>query len=387
MTDVYSLRNYAQMVNDTHRTDPFIAALKLAIIPGKSVVLDIGTSFGFFAFLACQLGAAKVYAVESNNSIEIAKLCAGNSPCKDKITWIRGVSTKIDLPEKVDIVIADLHGTLPFYNSNIASIADARKRFLKPGGHLIPMRDRLFVVPAEAFEEYEAAHSPWQSNPHGLDFSAGKVFVINDWWRARPDAVPESNLLSSPQQWGEIDYRTVDSQNIDGRMAWTTSRPGTLHGFYVWFDGEMAENLGYSNAPVLKELVYGRAFFPLEQPLSIGLGDHVSLRMSATVVNNETIYRWDTRVSDSQGMIKADFRQSTFKSRPILAEELQAIAEKSRPALNEDGQIACLVLEAFSDSKSLEQIAIDLIGQFPKRFSDIQAALGHARNLAIKFTG
>ena len=108
--DNYTLRHYGQMINDTARTEPFIEALRQAIVPGKSDVLDIGTSFGFFAFMACKLGAAKVFAVEPDNAIEAAKLCAKNSPYSDRITWIQGLSTKIDLPEKVDIVIADLHG-------------------------------------------------------------------------------------------------------------------------------------------------------------------------------------------------------------------------------------------------------------------------------------
>ena len=385
MADVYSLRNYGQMVNDATRTTPFITALEQAIIPGESVVLDIGTSFGFFSFVACQLGAAKVYAVESNKSIEVAKLCSRHSPYADRINWITGLSTEIELPEKVDIIVADLHGTLPFYDSNIASIMDARKRFLKPGGRIMPMRDRIYAVPAQAFEEYEAVDSPWNSNPYGFDFSAGKRFVVNEWWRARADAVGEKSFLSSPRLWGEIDYGDVESQNMDGEMSWIIERDGVLHGLYVWFDGQIAEGAGYSNAPNLPELVYGRAFFPMQEAVAVAIGDTVLVRMSATVVDKETIYRWDTRISDSVGVPKAAFKQSTFKSRPLSVEDLRSVSEDYCSVLSEDGVIAHEVLTAMSEAKSLGQIASMVATRFPDRFDSASSAINHVSYLTRKF--
>lgn len=384
--DNYTLRNYGQMINDTARTEPFIEALRQAIVPGKSVVLDIGTSFGFFAFMACKLGAAKVFAVEPDYAIEAAKLCSENSSYSDRITWIRGLSTKIDLPEKVDVVVADLHGTLPFYNSNIASMIDARTRHLKPGGHIISMRDRLLAVPASAMEEYESVDAPWAHNPHDIDFSAARKFVVNDWWRARPDVVPGKNLLSAPRQWGEIDYRKVDNLNVDGDVEWDVERAGTLHGLYVWFDGDMAEGLGYSNAPTLPELVYGRAFFPMEHPVAVNVGDRISSRISAILIDGKYVYRWDTGICDSQGNSKARYKQSTFKSRPLNLKAVHNMAADNRLPLNESGQIAKVVIQSLSELKSLAEIANQLTEQFPKRFANATSALQHVSYLAGKFT-
>ena len=384
--DNYTLRDYGRMANETARVRPLVAALKSAIVPGESVVLDVGTSFGFFAFIACQLGAAKVYAIEPDDAIDIAQLCANTNLHKDRIVWLKEISTKLELPEKVDIVIADLHGTLPFYNSNIASMIDVRNRLLKAGGKMISMRDRLMAVPAFAPVEYAAVDSPWQNNEYGLDFSAGRSFIVNDWWRAKSDAVSEENLLSKPQQWAEIDYRKIESTNVDGKLNWTIERNGILQGLYVWFDGETAEGLGYSNAPNLPELVYGRAFFPIEKAVAVNVGDQVTARISVTLIDGKYIYRWDTSIKNADGNSKASFKQSTFKSRPINPKDLKVLTEDNQPALNEEGLVAQLVLKALTESKSLGQTAEIIAEQFPHRFRNKSTALHHVTRLARKFS-
>ena len=68
----YSLGDYAAMLDDHVRMDAYAYALKLAVRP-DSIVLDIGTATGIHALLACKFGAKKVYAVESNDLIQLAR--------------------------------------------------------------------------------------------------------------------------------------------------------------------------------------------------------------------------------------------------------------------------------------------------------------------------
>ena len=81
--DGYSILDYGDMVNDRARTAPFVEALRQAVKPGD-VVLDIGTGAGIFALLACRFGAARVYAVEPNDAIEVAKICARDVPGSER---------------------------------------------------------------------------------------------------------------------------------------------------------------------------------------------------------------------------------------------------------------------------------------------------------------
>lgn len=383
--DGYSIRDYGDMLADRIRTDAFVAALERQISV-DSVVLEIGTGVGYFAFVAVQAGAARVYAVEPDNAIEVARLCARDIPGSERIRWIQGLSTGLDLPEKVDIVIGDLHGTLPFYNNNIGSLIDARQRHLKPAGAIIPARDVLRMVPAQAADEYARVQTPWSSNPHGLNLGAGRGFVANQWWRARKKPVPSEQLLASPVTWGVVDYMTVETASVDAELAWTIERAGTMHGYYVWFDGELAEGVGYSNAPDLPELVYGRAFFPLEQPVELVIGDSIETRMSTRLVKGEQIYRWDTRIHDASGNIKASFKQSTLRGTPLNPRELKRTTAGHVPRLNVEGQVAQAVIAGMAQSLSLGQIADLLVAQFPRRFNDVAEALGHATRLSLKYS-
>lgn len=384
-SDGYTIKNYGEMINDRARTDPYVKALRSSIEPG-SVVLDIGAGTGIFAFLACQFGAARVYAVEPNGAINVAKQCAANIPDSDRIVWLQGLSTEVDLPEQVDIVIADLRGILPFHNFSIDSLSDARRRHLKPGGRMIPERDLLRAVPAQAAMEYEKVVVPWQRNDFGIDLSAGWPFVCNDWWRARSDPASPEDLLASPGTWAEIDYLRTESPNLDGHIEWRIDRPGTLHGLYVWFDCEMADGLGFSNAPDLPALVYGRGFFPMAQAIEVVRGDQVGARITATRVAGKYVYRWNTRIMDSAGNLKGDFKQSTFNSRPIDPQELRRVAADFVPTLNLDGQIDRAIIQAMADARSLGQIAASIAMQYPQRFTNFTAALNHVAKVSVRYS-
>jgi len=380
----YSIREYGEMIVDHRRTVSFVDALRSAIRPG-SVVLDIGTGTGFFSYLACQFGAARVYAVESDIAIEVGKICAKGIPGSERITWIHELSTSIDLPEQVDVVVGDLHGVLPFFKGNIESMADARNRHLKPGGAMIPARDVLYAVPAHAPDEYKCIESPWRNNDYGIDLSPTAPYVFNHWWRAKPEPVPLEHLLSEAQCWGEIDYSTDEIGHIDKHLVWEINRAAKLHGLYVWFDGDLGHGFGFSNAPQLPTLVYGRAFFPFEHATEVKLGDIVRTRLRVSMVKGRYEFRWDSSISNPDGSPKARFEQSTFKARLILPSDLRKANGDYVPALTLDGQVTHAVLQAMRDGQCLQKIADSMFVRFPQRFKTAAAALDKVSLLSQKY--
>jgi type I protein arginine methyltransferase len=106
---MYDVVTYGAMVADRGRTSSYDRALRANIRPG-AVVLDIGAGPGIMTFPACRAGAAKVYAVEPDDVIQLAQQIAADNGFSSRIEFIQAMTTDIDLPEKVDGIVADIRG-------------------------------------------------------------------------------------------------------------------------------------------------------------------------------------------------------------------------------------------------------------------------------------
>jgi len=311
---MYSLHFYGQMIADAPRMDAYAAALRRVVKP-DSVVMDLGCGPGVFALLACKLGARRVYAVEPDNVIGLAREAATANGFADRIEFFEKLSTEITPPEPATVIVSDLRGVLPFYQQNIQSIIDARQRLLAPRGVLIPRRDILWAALVEAPEQYAELVSPWQ-NQFDMDLSAGTRFITNNW---RKTQVKPEQFLAEPVCWHTIDYGEVESRDVRAEISWRAARNGTAHGLAVWFDSELVDDLGFSNHPSAPRLIYGQGFFPFSQPVGVSADDRVELRLAANFVQDNYVWRWDTNFIDQ----KVSFKQSTFYGVPLSTAQLR----------------------------------------------------------------
>jgi protein arginine N-methyltransferase 1 len=321
MAKTYSISGYGKMIADGDRMNAYVGALQQAVKPG-SVVLDIGTGTGIFALLACKFGAKKVYAIDPTEAIQVAREIATANGYGDRIEFIQDLSTNITLPELADVIISDLRGILPCFQHHIPAIKDARCRLLAPGGVQIPQSDTLWATVVSAPDLYGKFSSIWDSQPYGFDMQAAKQRVINSWGKG--NVAPEQ-FLTEPRSWATLDYTTIENPNIKAELTWNVDRTGIAHGISIWFDATLAPGFYFSNAPGKPELVYGRAFFPLSDPIDLELGDTISITLQANLVVDDYVWSWKTRAIDKSGKIKANFRQSTFFGTPISPEHLRKL--------------------------------------------------------------
>lgn len=372
---MYDLIGYGSMIADDVRTDAYARALRERITP-RSVVVDIGTGTGLFALLACRLGARHVYAIEPDNSIALAREMARINGCMDRITFIQNMSTRVTLPEPVDVVVSDIRGILPLCMQSLRSIIDARRRFLAADGVMIPLRDRMMVAVVDAPGLYADHTQPWDTRVHGLDMSPARDYVTNIWRKGR---IAPDRILLAPACWTELDYATLESPNASGEVHWTAGRDGTAHGLSVWFESDLSDDVHLTNAPGEPELIYGNAFFPFSEPVAVAEGDGVQVGLRADLVGEDYVWSWNTRIRKAgpSGKVKAQFRQSSFFASPLPIGEMRKRASSHRPTLNEDGEIARLILEMMGEGRTLETIAHRLSEHFEKRFPDWRSALDH----------
>ncbi|KAF0242274.1 MAG: hypothetical protein FD180_4003 [Planctomycetota bacterium] len=314
------------MFADDARMRAYEEALRRVVTP-RSTVLDIGAGTGMFSFIACRLGAARVWGIEPSEAIQVARDIAAANGFGDRIRFFHGESARVELPGRADVIVSDLRGALPLLPYNIPSIIDARRRFLTPGGVLIGKRDTLWAAPVEAPGHHARFIGPWESRPFGLDLGAGLKMVTNSGHPGTSAAGPIRPLADS-QCWGTIDYPAVETPDMKGEFEVAARVRGTAHGILLWFDAELADGITLSNAPGKPELVWGRNLLPLSSPVEVEAGDVFCVTLEARLVGGEYVFGWNTRVTSPDGSPKASFRQSTFHGKAITLETLRRAAEK-----------------------------------------------------------
>ncbi len=84
-------------------------------------------------FFACQSGAAHVYAVEHSDAILLAQQIAQTNGFADRITFLRQDIFKVQLPERVDVLLSELIGKGLLGQQQERIISHCRQHFLKRG--------------------------------------------------------------------------------------------------------------------------------------------------------------------------------------------------------------------------------------------------------------
>lgn len=198
-----------KILGDTKRKSAFVNAIR-KVVTSDDVVLDLGTGSGILAIAAAQAGAKKVYALEPAGMVNVAKQIALDNGVADRIEFVRGWSTQIDLPEKATLLSTDIVGNDPFDMLIWETLTDARKRLLAPGAKLIPERIDVIVqpveIPQDVIDEHQATKEmvdDWQ-DAYGIDFSLLAYNDAREWlgWYDRPEVVNKWVPLQEPQVIG-----------------------------------------------------------------------------------------------------------------------------------------------------------------------------------------
>lgn len=385
---MYSIINYGAMIADRARIRAYAEALR-RVITSESVVVDLGAGTGIFALLACRLGARRVFAIEPSDAIQVGREVAAANGFADRIDFFQALSPEVTLPERADVIVSDIGGVLPWFETHLPSIADARRRFLAPGGALIPQQDAAWAAVVEAPHLYARHSGPWDDCGFDLDMQAARRLAVNTFTRGEVNA---DHLLAAPRRWALLDYARVDDPNIRSLVRWTVSRAGTGHGIIVGLERTLAEGICVSNAPgrdgaVGSDSIYETVFFPWWSPVRLEAEDVVEVELRATLVDRSYVWCWNTSVVDPRkpDAVKARFSQSTFLEAALSPATLRKSSASYTPALTENGRMAQFVLDAMSQGKPLGEIARALCAAFGERRFREQEALSYVAALARQY--
>jgi len=378
---MYSLDEFALMFADKIRMEAYSAAIAQCVRPGDAVV-DLGCGPGVFALLACKAGARRVYAIDVDGVVDFGRQLTAANGFGDRILFLRGDSRQIHLPERVNIVVSDVRCVLPLHSNAIDTIENARDRFLEKGGCLLPLKDTLFAAIVELPEHYGQLTRAWSAVPQ-LDLSSGLPLVLNTVYRHH---IKPQQVLSNSRPWHVLDYTKGAKIPAQARLELPITRTTVAHGIGIWFQTQLAGDIGYSTEPDSLETVYGHLFLPWLEPVFLREGEICSVDLRAHLVGTDYIWRWETDIPPSAERQQVRFVQSSFYGSLFPPSVLRKRAMGFVPVLNETGQAERWMFQAIDGKRPLEDIAAEAARLFPHVFQRTEDAFNQAAEIAEKFS-
>jgi len=377
----YAVAAYGEMTRVGARERAYSEALRRAIRPGARV-LEIGAGAGYFSLLAARHGAARVDAQEPKSAIALARTAAWANGLDGVVHCHAVLSTDFAPAQRADVIVSDLRGVLPLFERHIAVLRDARERLLAPGGVLIPQRDHLRMALVSDAQRHDKLAEPWLHNAAGLDLSCGWPYVANRWTRA---TIEPERLVGPVRTLATIDYRTVTEPGLRAEYDWTVDATATVHGFALWFDAELLDGVGFSNAPGEPELVYGQAFFPLLREVELQPGDHVQVALRAQSMRGDYTWTWDTTVTPAAGAVPLRLRQSTFLAQLIDPPTLAASRAGTVPERSAELALDAEILALVDGTRTIGEIAALIRERRPQEFARLPDAMARVSDVLSRY--
>ena len=368
------------MFGSDTRNRAYAAALSRTVSPGD-VVLDIGTGTGLLAMFACQAGAAHVYAIESSPIVAQARVLAAHNGFDSRITFIEQSSLTLTLPERVDVIVSDVRGVLPLAANALPSLIDARERFLRPGGRMVPAADVVLGAVVAAPDIYRDLIDVWGPSESGIDASPIRRAASQ---QSTPVNSGDLRALTEVISWTSIDYLTCQSPSTSGRLQWQLHEAAEWsHGFALWFEARLADGISYRTGPGSGDDLYGAAFFPWPEAIACRAGTTILVDLRADLVGGSYVWTWHTELNAEGG--RRSFDQSTFAGGPMSIESLQSHAPDGQVAVGSEAAVDAEALRLLLQGARLGEIGAQLRKAFPDRFAGDVEATRHVADLALRY--
>jgi amino acid adenylation domain-containing protein len=266
---------YYAMTHDEHRNHSYRTAIHRSV-NGK-VVLNLGTGADAVLARYCvEAGAERVYAVEGRkDAYRRAAAIVANLGLAGSIRVFHADSVEIELPERVDVCVLEILGTIGSSEGVIPVLNDAQ-RLLKSDGAMIPRRcltniapislpDALWASPrlAELPRTYVRQVFERMGRPSDLRL------CIKDF--------PKENVLAPPDVFEDLDFSEFIEPDSECDVRFTINRDARLDGFLLWLQLYPAEDEPLDS--LRQRLSWLPVFFPVFYPgLDVSTGDVIDGR-------------------------------------------------------------------------------------------------------------
>ena len=274
--DERTLARARKILSDPVRLHAYQAALEQ--VCAGSVVCEIGVGVGALSLLALRLGAARVYGIDSDADklLLASQVISHNGFGADRFIPVRGRSTRVELPERVDVVIADVLEKAARRRNVFSELADARRRFAAPDAAFIPSKIELRVALSRP-GAFRAESEFWDAElfcRFEMDFGA-VVPALRD--RMHMLELAPEDVVSYWAALRRIEFAHPDSERASDPVVLEVRKPGRVEGVCIAYDAELIEGVRIGNLPAEPVTGPEQGFQPFSRPLVCGEGDLVAI--------------------------------------------------------------------------------------------------------------
>ncbi len=345
-------------VGDRIRLELFRSAIAKVINAGDRVA-DLGCGSGILGLLCLQAGAGRVYGIDSTAMLEVARKTFSRAGWGERASFIRGHSYRVELPERVDLVVCDHVGYFGFDYDIVHTLQDARRRLLEPGGRLLPARIRLHLGAVESESCLKKAEG-WRAAGVPTEFHWLREHAVN---AKHAVELPPEAILGPPAALGEIDLRADHPDFSSWTAELRIERDGVMHGLAGWFECELAEGVWMTNSPLApRRIDRSQAFFPIAEAVAVRAGDSVKARIMARP--GEQLIAWAVEFPASG----KHFRHSTWQGMLLAPEDLLRARPDRVPQLSRDGRARTTVLRYCDGLRTAREIEQAVLREHPDLF-------------------
>lgn len=351
------------MALDAVRNEAYGQALQQVVGP-DSVVLDLGAGTGVHGLMAARLGARRVYLVEQEDMIAIADENVRANGLQDIVRSLHGRIEDVELPERVDVIVSVLTGNFLLTEDLLPSLFQARDRYLKPGGTLLPSAAVMEVTPVSAPLLHDKEVACWSAPQYGVDLGPARLYAANTVFFPRRD-LEGTRDLAVPTALSTIDFHRSDYAPLKADATVTITESGLCHGWVGWFSMKLADRW-LSTSPRASRTHWSPAFLPLDPPVQIECGEQVQFHLARAPYGD---WVWGMKAPGGAQ------RHSTLFSAPMKATTLQKAALDYQPGLTAEGQSVAHVLAQCGGTMTMTEIAQSLQARYPARYRTPAEAL------------
>lgn len=279
------IKRHSAMVQDSSRTPLIKKAIHKLVKPGATV-FDLGCGTGVLTQMALEAGAQKIYACDVEEAVNLARWQIQSKDNKNRVTFFKGLSSEISLPEKVDVLIAEVVGSLGLNENILPSVIDARKRFLKKGGKIIPEGLKIYLAPIEL---KQISHKSKKSNRNHIHEMPFMIDFINP-----------SQILSGEKKYCDLLFLKENHYGYDQEINFIIERPGILGGFCGWIEITWAPGIVTKTSPFDPPTHWKQTILPLSRTYSVDKGDRVLFRLriypKEKLFSGESVVEWGYKI-------------------------------------------------------------------------------------------